>query len=63
MLKEVVERLEEGKKEKRHELNTVHTSSKKNVTCGETYVNVEIDGDGNVLASNREVNIFLLSSV
>ena len=59
MSKEVVERLEEGKKEKRHEPVTVHTSSKKNVTCGETYVDVEIDGGGNVLASNREVNIFM----
>ena len=34
---------------------------KKNVTCGKTYVDVEIDGEGNVLASNSEVN-FLLPS-
>ena len=59
MSKEIAERLEEGKKEKRHELVTVHTSSKKNVTCGEIYVDVEKDGDGNVLASNTEVNIFM----
>ena len=62
MSKEVAERLEEGKKEKAHELATVHTSSKKNVTCGETYVDVEIDPDGNVLASNSEVNIFVPGS-
>ena len=59
MSKEVAQKLEEGEKEKRHELATVHTSSKKNVTCGETYVDVEIDDEGNVLASNREVNIFM----
>ena len=62
MSKEVAQKLEEGEKEKRHELATVHTSSKKNVTRGETYVDVEIDGDGNVLASNREVNIFMPDS-
>ena len=55
MSEEVAERLEEGKKEKTHEPATVHTSSKKDVI----YVDVEIDCDGNVLASNREVNILM----
>ena len=59
MLKQVAKELEKGKKEKRDEIASVHTSSKKNVTCGETYVDVEIDNDGNVLASNSEVNILL----
>ena len=59
MTKEVAETLEQGKKKKRDEIATVHSSSKKNVTCGETYVDVEIDNEGNVLASNSQVNILL----
>ena len=51
MSKQVAENLEQGKKEKRDEIATVHTSSKKNVTCGEKYVDVEIDNEGNVLVT------------
>ena len=59
MSKQLAKKLEQGKKEKPDDIATVHTSSKKNVTCGETYVDVEIDNDGNVLASNSKVNILL----
>ena len=59
MSKQVVEILEQGKKKKRDEIATVHRLSKKNVTCGETYVDVEIDNEGNVLGLNSEVNILL----
>ena len=54
MTKQVAEELEKKKTERQNEIAAVH---KKNVPCGETYVNVEIDGEGNVLASNSEVNI------
>ena len=47
MTKQVAEELEKKKTERKNEIPVVY---KKNVTCGETYVNVEIDGDGNVLA-------------
>ena len=59
MTKQVAEELEQVKREKRGEIPTVHTSSKKNDTCGETYVDIEIDNEGNVLASNSEVNILV----
>ena len=59
MLKQLAKELEKGKKKKRDEIDIVHTSSKKNVTCGETYVDVEIDNGGSVLVSNSEVNILL----
>ena len=58
MTKQVAEELEKNKREKKDEIAAVH---KKNVTCGETYVDIEIDGEGNVLASNSEVNILLPS--
>ena len=58
MTKQVAEELEKKKRERKNEIVAVH---KKNVTCGETYVNVEIDSEGNVLASNSEVNILLPS--
>ena len=58
MTKQVAEELEKKKRERKNEIVAVH---KKNVTCGETYVNIEIDGEGNVLASNSEVNILLPS--
>ena len=58
MTKQVAEELEKNKRERKYEIVAVH---KKNVTCGETYVNVEIDGEGNVLTSNSEVNILLPS--
>ena len=61
MSKQVAERLEQGKKKKRDEIVTVDTSSKKNITCGETYVDVDIDNESNVLASNSQVNILLLN--
>ena len=59
MSKQLTKELEQGKKEKRDEIATVHTASKKNITCGEIYVDVEIDNKGSVLASNSEVNILL----
>ena len=49
MSKQLAKKLEQGKKEKRDEIATVHTSSKKNITCGETYIDVEIDDKGNEL--------------
>ena len=56
MTKQVAEELEKNKRERKNEIAAVH---KKNITCGETYVDIEIDGEGNVLASNSEVNILL----
>ena len=58
MTKQVAEELEKNKRKSRNEIAAVH---KKNVNCSETYVDIEIDGEGNVLASNSEVNILLPS--
>ena len=58
MTKQVAEELEKNKRKSKNEIAAVH---KKNVTCGETYVDIEKDDEGNVLASNSEVNILLPS--
>ena len=45
MTKQVAEELEKKKREKKKKIAPVH---QKNVTCSETYVNVEKDREGNV---------------